>query len=100
MLVGDERHLPYDRPPLSKQVLAGAWPPEKTMLADRTRLDALGLTIGWGAEQWPSTPRRGESCSTTTRRSTPTASWWPPAPAPGLFSDPAERRAAPAPHYR
>ena len=22
-LIGDERHLPYDRPPLSKQVLAG-----------------------------------------------------------------------------
>jgi NADPH-dependent 2,4-dienoyl-CoA reductase/sulfur reductase-like enzyme len=26
-LVGEERHLPYDRPPLSKQVLAGTWPP-------------------------------------------------------------------------
>jgi 3-phenylpropionate/trans-cinnamate dioxygenase ferredoxin reductase component len=24
-LVGDELHLPYDRPPLSKQVLSGAW---------------------------------------------------------------------------
>jgi NADPH-dependent 2,4-dienoyl-CoA reductase/sulfur reductase-like enzyme len=36
-LVGDERHLPYDRPPLSKQVLAGTWPPEKAVLADRRR---------------------------------------------------------------
>ena len=36
-LVGDERHLPYDRPPLSKQVLAGKWPPEKAVLADKRR---------------------------------------------------------------
>ena len=25
MLLGDEAHLPYDRPPLSKQYLAGTW---------------------------------------------------------------------------
>jgi 3-phenylpropionate/trans-cinnamate dioxygenase ferredoxin reductase component len=36
-LIGDERHLPYDRPPLSKQVLAGTWPPEKAVLADKKR---------------------------------------------------------------
>ena len=36
-LVGEERHLPYDRPPLSKQVLAGTWPPEKAVLADNRR---------------------------------------------------------------
>jgi NADPH-dependent 2,4-dienoyl-CoA reductase/sulfur reductase-like enzyme len=36
-LIGEERHLPYDRPPLSKQVLAGTWPPEKAVLADRKR---------------------------------------------------------------
>ncbi|HEX4434557.1 MAG TPA: FAD-dependent oxidoreductase [Acidimicrobiales bacterium] len=38
-LVGDELHLPYDRPPLSKQVLAGKWPPEKAVLADKRRAD-------------------------------------------------------------
>jgi len=27
-LVGDEDRMPYDRPPLSKQVLAGTWEPE------------------------------------------------------------------------
>ena len=43
-LVGEERHLPYDRPPLSKQVLAGTWPPEKAVLADRTRSDELGVS--------------------------------------------------------
>jgi len=40
-LVGDERHLPYDRPPLSKQVLAGTWPPERAVLADRRRSSEL-----------------------------------------------------------
>jgi NADPH-dependent 2,4-dienoyl-CoA reductase/sulfur reductase-like enzyme len=28
-VIGDERHLPYDRPPLSKQVLAGTWDVER-----------------------------------------------------------------------
>lgn len=42
-LVGEERHLPYDRPPLSKQVLAGTWPPEKAVLADRRRSSELRL---------------------------------------------------------
>ena len=32
-LVGDEPHRPYDRPPLSKQVLAGSKPPESTTLS-------------------------------------------------------------------
>ncbi|MGH9185746.1 MAG: NAD(P)/FAD-dependent oxidoreductase [Acidimicrobiales bacterium] len=32
-IVGEEMHPPYDRPPLSKQVLAGSWEPEKTTLA-------------------------------------------------------------------
>ena len=40
-LVGDEQHLPYDRPPLSKQVLAGTWPPEKAVLADKRRSSEL-----------------------------------------------------------
>ncbi|MEU5029117.1 NAD(P)/FAD-dependent oxidoreductase [Streptomyces milbemycinicus] len=42
-LVGDEPHLPYDRPPLSKQVLSGAWQPERVRLRDDEaigRLDA------------------------------------------------------------
>ncbi|HEY1826627.1 MAG TPA: FAD-dependent oxidoreductase, partial [Acidimicrobiales bacterium] len=43
-LVGDELHLPYDRPPLSKQVLAGTWPPEKVVLADRKRSSELDVT--------------------------------------------------------
>ncbi|MER6948464.1 FAD/NAD(P)-binding oxidoreductase [Nonomuraea sp. NPDC000554] len=40
-LVGEEPHPPYDRPPLSKEVLAGIWPPERAFLPDRARLDAF-----------------------------------------------------------
>ena len=40
-LVGLEPHLPYDRPPLSKQILAGTWPPEKAVLADKKRSSEL-----------------------------------------------------------
>ncbi|MFN8035854.1 MAG: FAD-dependent oxidoreductase [Acidimicrobiia bacterium] len=32
LVVGDEPHLPYDRPPLSKEVLAGEWEPERVAL--------------------------------------------------------------------
>jgi 3-phenylpropionate/trans-cinnamate dioxygenase ferredoxin reductase component len=32
VMVGAEPHRPYDRPPLSKQVLAGEWEPEQTAL--------------------------------------------------------------------
>lgn len=50
-LVGDERHGPYDRPPLSKQVLAGEWSAEQVGLAHE-QLDAewlLGPDGGGGA---------------------------------------------------
>ncbi|MPY64427.1 NAD(P)/FAD-dependent oxidoreductase [Streptomyces spongiae] len=47
-LVGDEPHAPYDRPPLSKQVLAGAWQPERLGLRGPADLDALGLDLRLG----------------------------------------------------
>ncbi|WP_063734736.1 NAD(P)/FAD-dependent oxidoreductase [Streptomyces sp. RTd22] len=40
-VLGAEPHAPYDRPPLSKQVLAGAWEPERALLRPRDALDAL-----------------------------------------------------------
>ncbi|WP_211881708.1 FAD-dependent oxidoreductase [Pseudarthrobacter albicanus] len=40
-LVGEEPHEPYDRPPLSKQVLAGSVPSEHTSLPRRRDLDAI-----------------------------------------------------------
>ena len=39
-MVGDEPHLPYDRPPLSKQVLAGMQTTEDTQLRGGPALDA------------------------------------------------------------
>jgi len=48
-LVGDEIHLPYDRPPLSKGVLAGSADPASVQLADRTDLSNLGVTWRPGA---------------------------------------------------
>ncbi len=30
--IGAERHLPYDRPPLSKEILRGDWEAERTAL--------------------------------------------------------------------
>jgi NADPH-dependent 2,4-dienoyl-CoA reductase/sulfur reductase-like enzyme len=41
VVVGAEPHLPYDRPPLSKQVLAGTWPAERAALRDREHLERL-----------------------------------------------------------
>ncbi|MGW0595001.1 NAD(P)/FAD-dependent oxidoreductase [Streptosporangium sp. NPDC002607] len=40
-VVGAERHPPYDRPPLSKQVLAGTWESEKAHLRSRDDLARL-----------------------------------------------------------
>ena len=42
-VVGDEVDAPYDRPPLSKQVLAGEWPPERVALYDEETLADLRL---------------------------------------------------------
>ena len=48
-VVGDETDAPYDRPPLSKQVLAGEWEPERIALYDTDALDDLRLTWRLGA---------------------------------------------------
>jgi NADPH-dependent 2,4-dienoyl-CoA reductase/sulfur reductase-like enzyme len=42
--VGAEPALPYDRPPLSKQVLQGHWEPDKIVLRDQGQYDGLGVT--------------------------------------------------------
>ncbi len=47
-LIGAESHLPYDRPPLSKQVLAGAWEPDRAALTDAEELDADGIEVRLG----------------------------------------------------
>ena len=47
-LVGAEEHLPYDRPPLSKKLLAGDWEPDRIHLRKRDDVDALGLDLRLG----------------------------------------------------
>jgi 3-phenylpropionate/trans-cinnamate dioxygenase ferredoxin reductase subunit len=43
VLIGDEPHLPYERPPLSKAVLSGDAPAESTYLIKREAFDQLAL---------------------------------------------------------
>ncbi len=62
VMVGEEVHYPYDRPPLSKQVLAGTWPPERTLLADQELLGGLGIDLRLG--------RRAEGLDAQARRVT------------------------------
>ncbi|MGG8410052.1 NAD(P)/FAD-dependent oxidoreductase, partial [Streptomyces sp. 12297] len=48
-LIGDEARFPYERPPLSKQVLTGAQPPESTTIRDAARLaERPGLDLRLG----------------------------------------------------
>jgi len=48
-LIGDEAHEPYDRPPLSKQVLAGDWEPDRIALTPSDKLADLDLDPRFGA---------------------------------------------------
>ncbi|MBO3734521.1 NAD(P)/FAD-dependent oxidoreductase [Glycomyces niveus] len=47
-LLGAEAHLPYDRPPLSKQVLSGDWVPERARLRSETTLSELDIDLVLG----------------------------------------------------
>lgn len=48
VLIGDEPHPPYDRPPLSKQLLRGSSGPEEIGLPAAARLDELGIELRRG----------------------------------------------------
>lgn len=48
-IVGDEPHLPYDRPPLSKRVLSGEWEPERILLRKVDDMDAIDVRWRRGA---------------------------------------------------
>lgn len=61
-LLGAEAHLPYDRPPLSKQVLSGQWGPERTLLRPPRQLAGLDLDLILG------TPALGLDAATRTVR--------------------------------
>lgn len=48
VLVGAEPHLPYDRPPLSKQLLQGKLAAERLVLCTQEKAASLGLTLELG----------------------------------------------------
>jgi 3-phenylpropionate/trans-cinnamate dioxygenase ferredoxin reductase component len=48
-LLGDEAELPYDRPPLSKQILAGSWDTERARLLPGDRMGLLRADVPLGA---------------------------------------------------
>lgn len=48
LMVGDEKHQPYDRPPLSKQVLSGQWEQDRLALRGQADLDRLGVDMRLG----------------------------------------------------
>ena len=50
IMVGEEEAQPYDRPPLSKEILSGAWAPERTALYKPEALEKLDLTWRLGAK--------------------------------------------------
>ena len=47
-LVGNEAHLPYDRPPLSKQILFGELEPEQLQLRPTGDIDSLRMSMRLG----------------------------------------------------
>ena len=47
-LVGAEPHVPYDRPPLSKQILTGEWEPGRAILRTLDQLEELGVRAHLG----------------------------------------------------
>ena len=48
VLIGDEPHLPYNRPPLSKQILAGEWEPAQAAIRTATELDERAIRVMTG----------------------------------------------------
>ncbi len=48
VVVGDEHHQPYDRPPLSKQFLAGKWDESRISLVPPGKVEELGLELRLG----------------------------------------------------
>lgn len=47
-LIGDELHAPYDRPPLSKQVLGGEWSLEQAYLRAENHFEQIGVDLVLG----------------------------------------------------
>ncbi|MEQ4722302.1 FAD-dependent oxidoreductase [Nonomuraea sp. B19D2] len=66
-LLGAEPHPPYDRPPLSKQVLSGAWESEKAHLRAEAQLAELGAEFILGDPAVRLTPAAREVTTASAR---------------------------------
>ncbi|MEV1177796.1 FAD-dependent oxidoreductase, partial [Nonomuraea sp. NPDC049784] len=74
-LLGAEPHLPYDRPPLSKQVLSGAWQSERAHLRAEAQLAELGAEFILGDPAVRLAPHEGAAaCAGPTAHEVVTAS--------------------------
>jgi 3-phenylpropionate/trans-cinnamate dioxygenase ferredoxin reductase subunit len=60
VLVGEEPHRPYDRPPLSKELLRGERDADSIVLTRADRFDALGLDLRLGRRAAALDPRARE----------------------------------------
>ncbi|AZG45959.1 NAD(P)/FAD-dependent oxidoreductase [Gordonia insulae] len=49
-VIGDEPHMPYDRPPLSKQILEGVWTPDRAQLRSDDMIAKLDAEFVLGEE--------------------------------------------------
>lgn len=45
VLLGDERHRPYNRPPLSKQIVVGDWEPDDAGIRSDAEIDDLDIEL-------------------------------------------------------
>ena len=57
VLIGDEPHDPYDRPPLSKQLLTGEWDAERILLRSPDEIADLRLGVRRGSRAVALDPR-------------------------------------------
>lgn len=62
-VIGDEPHLPYDRPPLSKRLLSGEWEPDRIALRKPDDVDSLDVEWRRGVAATALDP---EGCSIAT----------------------------------
>lgn len=74
MLVGDDPHRPYDRPPLSKAFLEGGLDEDAIGLLDPSEDVELALEMRLGVAASRLDPAGGASCSRTARMSARTGS--------------------------